>query len=49
LLTPFGIVLELLVVKEELFTRSKDELVPTIDTLQNPVDELHVGVPSLAA
>jgi hypothetical protein len=41
LLAAFGIVLELLVVKEKLFPGCENELVPAIHALQNPVYEVH--------
>jgi hypothetical protein len=45
LLAPLRVVLEILVVKEQLFTRSEDKLGSAIDTLQYSVSEFHGRLP----
>src|SRR5664279_1178171 len=48
LLTAFGIVLELLVVEEKLFTCCEYEIASAVHALQHLVDELHLRVPRAA-
>ncbi len=45
LFAPLWIILELLIVKEQLFASSKDKVVTTIRTLQYLVDEIHYASP----
>ncbi|HTV14005.1 MAG TPA: hypothetical protein VME68_04775 [Acidobacteriaceae bacterium] len=40
-LAPFGVILKLLVEKEELFTGREHEIVSAINALQDLIDELH--------
>jgi hypothetical protein len=47
LLAPLRIVLELLVVKKQLFPSGKDEVVTAIRTLQNLVHKVHNASPSM--
>jgi hypothetical protein len=48
LLAPLWIVLELLIVKEQLFTGGKDKVITAIRTLQYLVDEVHTRPPEHA-
>ncbi len=45
LFAPLGIVLELFIVKEELLTGGKNEIVTAVRTFQNLVDEIHYASP----
>jgi hypothetical protein len=45
LLAVLGIVLELLVVKEDLFTRREDKLGATVAALQYSISEFHGRLP----
>lgn len=47
-LTTFRLVLELLVVKEELFPGGENELTPTVDALQHLVLKLHLRLAPFA-
>lgn len=42
----FGVVLELLIVKENLFARSEGELCPTIYTFEYPIGKFHFCFPA---
>lgn len=48
-LAAFGIVPELLVMKEKLFPRGEHKFIPAIHTFENLVDELHHSFPSRVA
>ena len=45
LLAPLWIVLELLIVKEQLFAGGKDKVITTIRTFQYLIDEIHYASP----
>jgi hypothetical protein len=47
-LATLRLILELLVVKEKLFPSRKNEILPAVNALQNPVLEFHPSCPFVA-
>ena len=47
-LAALGFILELFVMEEQLFSRGKDEILPAVNALQNPVLEFHPSCPFVA-